>query len=73
MGTWPRALKYFQQNLDAGKYQESAKLSDGRTMKIEKVYPLDVAFDKPEDVPEKLKANKNYVGVTNFTISEVFI
>ena len=35
------------------------------------VYPLDVAFDKPGDVPEKLKANKNYVGVDKFTVSEV--
>lgn len=37
VGTWPRALKYFKQNLEAGKFNESMKLSDGRTMKIDKV------------------------------------
>lgn len=41
MGTWPRALKYFKQNLDGGKYNESMKLSDGRTMKIDKVRRLE--------------------------------
>ena len=27
MGTWPRALKVFKQNLEAGKVDESMKLS----------------------------------------------
>ena len=34
MGTWPRALKVFKQNLEAGKFDESMKLSGGRKMKI---------------------------------------
>ena len=34
VGTWPRALKVFKQNLEAGKFDESMKLSGGRKMKI---------------------------------------
>jgi len=37
VGTWPRALKVFKQNLEAGKFDESMKLSGGRKMKIDKV------------------------------------
>merc|ERR1719499_312383 len=40
-------------------------------MEIAKIYPLDAAFDTPEEVPEDVKTNKRYVGVGEFTIQEV--
>lgn len=35
------------------------------------VYPLDAVYDTPEDVPEDVKTNKRYSGISGFTISEV--
>lgn len=71
VGTWPPVLNIFKMALDKGKLEEDSKLSDGRVMKIEKVYPLDAVFDVPEDVPAEILANKRYAGLESFTISEV--
>ena len=51
VGTWPPVLKIFTQSLEMGKFDESRKLLDGSLLEIKGVYPLDAAFDKPEDVP----------------------
>merc|ERR1719499_1484969 len=40
-------------------------------MEIAKIYPLDAAFDTPEEVPEDVKTNKRYKGLDGFTIQEV--
>merc|ERR1719272_1541423 len=50
---------------------EDRKLSDGSMMEIEKIYPLDAVYDKPEDVPADVLENKRYKGLEGFTISEV--
>lgn len=71
VGTWVPIAKIFQQSWDLGKFDKSRQLSDGTLMNIDKIYPLDASFDKPEDVPEEIKNNKRYKGVTLFTISEV--
>ena len=71
VGTWPPVLKIFQGSLNKGAFEEDSKLSDGSSMTIEKVYPLDAVFDTPEDVPEEIKTNKRYAGLDGFTISEV--
>lgn len=71
VGTWPPVLNIFKSSLDKGKFEEDSVLSDGRVMKIEKVYPLDAVFDSPEDVPQEVLDNKRYAGLDGFTISEV--
>lgn len=71
VGTWPPVLNIFKTSLEKGKFDEDSKLSDGRTMKIEKIYPLDAVFCTPEEVPEDIKNNKRYAGLDGFTISEV--
>jgi enoyl-[acyl-carrier protein] reductase I len=71
IGTWTPIVKIFTQSWAAGKFDESRKLSDGSLMQYSKVYSLDAAFDKPEDVPEEIKTNKRYAGVEGYTISEV--
>ena len=63
VGTWPPALKIFQNLLDRGKMDESRKLSNGELLRFEKVYPLDAAFDTLEDMPEDLRTNKRYADV----------
>src|SRR5205814_3824137 len=60
VGTWPPALNIFNNLLERGKIDESRKLSSGKLLQFEKIYPLDAAFDTYEDMPDELKQNKRY-------------
>src|SRR5271154_1392943 len=60
VGTWTPMMKIFVSSLEGGKFDEARLLSNGSLMKFEKVYPLDAAYDKPEDVPPEVKENKRY-------------
>lgn len=71
VGTWTPILKIFTSSLNAGKFDASRRLSNGTLMQFAKIYPLDAAFDTPEDVPEEVRENKRYKDVGNYTISEV--
>jgi len=71
VGTWPPVLNIFKSSLEKGKFEEDCALSNGKSMKIEKIYPLDAVFDRPEDVPDEIRENKRYAGLESFTISEV--
>nr|AQS99315.1 enoyl acyl carrier protein reductase [Gambierdiscus belizeanus] len=71
VGTWPPVLKVFTMLLKKKGTEEAKKLSDGSLMEIAKIYPLDAAFDVPDDVPEEVKSNKRYAGVGAYTIQEV--
>merc|ERR1719454_1000853 len=70
VGTWPPVLGIFQTSLEKGRFDDDMKLSDGSMMKIEKIYPLDAVFDTPDDVPEDVKSNKRYAGLSGYTIEE---
>jgi enoyl-[acyl-carrier protein] reductase I len=56
---------------NAGKFDKSRKLSDGRMMEYAKLYPIDAAFDRPEDVPQSIRENKRYAELSGYTVSEV--
>jgi enoyl-[acyl-carrier protein] reductase I len=71
IGTWTPIVKIFTQSWSMGKFDESRKLSNGKLMEYLKVYSLDAAFDKPEDVPQEVRENKRYQDSTGYTISEV--
>lgn len=71
IGTWTPMMRIFTTALEAGKFDESRVLSDGSLMQIAKIYPLDAAFDSPEDVPADILENKRYKDATGYTISEV--
>ncbi len=71
VGTWTPMMKIFTMGLESGKFDESRKLSDGSLMQIAKIYPLDAAFDKPEDVPADIRENKRYKDAEGYTIAEV--
>jgi enoyl-[acyl-carrier protein] reductase I len=71
IGTWTPILKIFTQSWSMGKFDESRKLSNGKMMEYLKVYSLDAAFDKPEDVPAETRENKRYQDASGYTISEV--
>ncbi len=71
IGTWAPIVKIFTTSWDAGKFDESRKLSDGSLMQYAKVYPIDASFDTPDDVPEEIKENKRYKQYEGYTVSEV--
>lgn len=71
IGTWTPIVKIFTQSWAMGKFDESRKLPNGQMMEYLKVYSLDAAFDKPEDVPQDVKENKRYQDAAGYTISEV--
>jgi enoyl-[acyl-carrier protein] reductase I len=68
VGTWPPALNIFETLLRRGKLDESRKLSDGRTLEFEKIYPLDAAWDTLADVPEDVRTNKRYNERGDFSV-----
>lgn len=70
VGTWPPVLGIFQKSLQMGKFDEDMILDDGSKMVIEKIYPLDAVYDSPELVPDDIKNNKRYQGLSGFTIQE---
>src|SRR5467141_2829964 len=69
VGTWPPALNIFENLLRRGKMDESRKLSDGKMLEFERIYPLDAAYDRLEDAPEDVRANKRYVERGDFSIA----
>jgi enoyl-[acyl-carrier protein] reductase I len=68
VGTWPPALNIFMNLLERGKMDESRKLTNGKLMEFEKIYPLDAAFDTLDSAPDDIKTNKRYKETGDFTI-----
>mgnify|MGYP000659164454 CR=1 FL=1 len=71
IGTWTPLVKIFTTSWNAGKFDESRLLSNGKLMEYSKLYSLDAAYDKPDDVPQDIKENKRYIDSEGYTISEV--
>ena len=68
LGSWPPALGIFTKLLERGKMEESLRLSDGRKLEFERIYPLDAAFDTLAEVPGDIRENKRYKEQGDFTI-----
>jgi enoyl-[acyl-carrier protein] reductase I len=68
LGSWPPALGIFTKLLERGKIEESLRLSDGRKLEFERIYPLDAAYDAMADVPAEVRENKRYKEQGDFTI-----
>jgi enoyl-[acyl-carrier protein] reductase I len=69
LGTWPPALGIFENLLERGKIAESLKLSDGRTLAFERIYPLDAAFDSLDEAPPDIRENKRYRERGDFSVA----
>jgi enoyl-[acyl-carrier protein] reductase I len=69
VGSWPPALGIFTKLLERGKMDESMRLSDGRKLEFERIYPLDAAFDGLDQVPGEILENKRYKEQGDFTIA----
>ena len=68
VGSWPPALGIFLKLLERGKMEESLRLSDGRKLEFERIYPLDAAFDTLADAPSDILENKRYKEQGDFSI-----
>jgi len=66
--TWPPAYNIFQTLLARGKLDASRKLSNGKLLELEKIYPFDAAWDTLADVPEDVKTSKRYADKGDFTV-----
>src|SRR6266516_1743094 len=73
VGTWPPALNIFMNLLERGKMDSSRRLRSGggAMLEFEKIYPLDAAYDRFEDIPEEVRANKRYKDVGDCSIDGV--
>ena len=69
LACWPPALGIFETLLRRGKLDASRRLSDGRELQFERIYPLDAAYDAMDDVPADVRDNRRYAGRGDFTIS----
>jgi enoyl-[acyl-carrier protein] reductase I len=69
VGSWPPALGIFTKLIERGKLAESSKLSDGRSLEFERIYPLDAAFDTLDDAPADIRENKRYRDQGDFSIA----
>ena len=71
VGTWPPALNIFLNLIERGKMDASRQLSSGKKLEFEKIYPLDAAYDRYEDMPEDVRSNKRYKDVGDCSIDGV--
>jgi enoyl-[acyl-carrier protein] reductase I len=68
VGSWPPALGIFTKLLERGKMDESMRLSDGRQLEFERIYPLDAAFDTLAEAPAEVRENKRYKEQGDFSV-----
>ena len=69
LGSWPPALGIFTKLLERGKIEDSLHLAGGRKLEFERIYPLDAAWDRLDDVPQDVRENKRYKEQGDFTIA----
>ena len=68
VGTWPPALNIFLNLLERGKMDESRRLTSGKLLEFEKIYPLDAAYDTLADAPAEVRESKRYNDNGDFSI-----
>jgi enoyl-[acyl-carrier protein] reductase I len=69
IGTWPPALGILETLLRRGKLDDARRLSSGKMLDFERVYPLDAAYDRLDEVPPDVRSSKRYADRGDFTIS----
>jgi enoyl-[acyl-carrier protein] reductase I len=71
VGTWPPALNIFLNLIERGKMDASRKLRSGELLQFEKIYPLDAAYDRFDDIPEDVRTSKRYKDIGDCSIEGV--
>jgi enoyl-[acyl-carrier protein] reductase I len=57
--------------IERGKIDESRKMTNGRLLEFEKIYPLDAAFTTLDEAPADIRENKRYKDTGDFSIDGV--
>lgn len=70
LGVWPPVATILEKSLSSGRLDDSRKLEDGSLMNFDRIYPLDVAYDSLEDIPEEILNNKRYQRFEKYSIQE---
>jgi enoyl-[acyl-carrier protein] reductase I len=68
VGTWPPTLGIFQTLLRRGLIDGALRMSDGRKLEFERIYPLDAEYDAMVDVPADVREHKRYKNYGDFTL-----
>lgn len=71
VGVWVPISGIFITSLQAGKFDQSRQLSNGKLMEFAKIYPMDAAFDTMDDVPQEIRENKRYKDHQGYAIRDV--
>jgi len=71
LGTWPPALNIFLNLLQRGKLDDSLRLSDGRMLEFERIYPLDAEFSTLAEASSEIRENKRYKELGDFSIEGI--
>ena len=71
LGTWPPALNIFLNLLQRGKLDESRRLSNGKMLEFEKIYPLDAEYSTLAEAPSGIRENKRYKDLGDFSIEGI--
>ncbi len=71
LGTWPPALNIFLNLLQRGKLDESRRLSNGRMLEFEKIYPLDAEYSTLAEASSGIRENKRYKELGDFSIEGI--
>jgi enoyl-[acyl-carrier protein] reductase I len=66
--TWPPAYNILTTLIARGKIDASRKMSNGKLLEFEKIYPFDASYDTMADVPEDVKTSKRYADRGDFTV-----
>lgn len=69
VGTWPPTLGIFTRLLEREKLDLS--LPGGGQWELAGILPLDAVFDTDEDVPDEVREDKRYAGLTGYSIQGV--
>lgn len=71
VGTWPPAYAILTKSLQLGKFADSLKLSDGRDLQFERIYPMDADYDTLADAPDDVRESRRYKERGDFSIQGV--
>ena len=69
VATWPPALGSFLKLIARGKIDDERTMADGSFLTFEHIYPLDVAYDTLDAVPEHVRESKRYRDAGDFSIA----
>jgi enoyl-[acyl-carrier protein] reductase I len=69
IGTWPPVWRIFNRLVDKDRLDRA--LPGGGCIELEKIYPMDAAFDTDDDVPDHIRSDRRYEEHQGYSIQGV--